>query len=220
VNEGLLGLLNHYIAVYLSFGWLLKSQGRDAARYAVAARYMALIDWVADGGLGDFPEPVDRMTVDQLISVQSMTLGGLFFVIAHELAHARLGHLAGAGVRSTPLASPDASPRVELFALSRQEERDADDLAWDWYCSSWRSIPWLQDLEPAWALTAPLLFFCLCVVFDGAPRDPDPLSTHPPPLERLARIADRMPHEEAATQALGILQWAKVIPGLWEIPRE
>ncbi|HEX9939945.1 MAG TPA: hypothetical protein VGB15_22615, partial [Longimicrobium sp.] len=136
-------------------------------------------------------------------------------VVGHELAHIVAGHLDDAPLRMRSVR--DGKVNAEFYQLSQRQEFEADMLGWEWYQQAWPHIPLLDEYGEN-SIWMPLFLFHLMALVERNEAY-DPYSDHPPAVERMARLVERLTGE-AREHADGMLHTARTMPDFSTLPPE
>ncbi|MGB2711367.1 MAG: hypothetical protein WBC33_07605 [Conexibacter sp.] len=168
------------------------------------------IDWYLEAGIPlgpDFP-----ITNQQMALANDLATAAEQFVVAHELAHQLLGHVAD-GTRSMLVAGAT----VDALNVSHQQELDADALGLKLVLESITSG---DQFEYAVAYAGVELFFLVVSLLEEYAAAPES-ATHPPAARRLESIRAALASGvEDERQRDSVAELAKLIEQLWNDVRE
>lgn len=194
MNMGLLHMVSFYLEVQQTIDYMFGSRGvRPTSELLEYQRHAYEFIVAYFDQAGTIPYPVYRLTLRPLgprrMAVHMASCMAIeAFVLAHEYAHVQARHLDSAPAKNVRLGWKE-DEKARFYQLRREQELEADQIAWDWYQKAWRAIPVIRDLPEEFAILAPLQFFPLIALIERNLHEVDPYSTHPPAVERLKSLA-------------------------------
>lgn len=192
VDQGIMTMLHFFLESTVTSEHLTHSP--DTARSGALVRmltYWFVVKYFNRGGKLSFPGPWPGSVDYAAAYAQTGVYASEQFVVAHELAHLWAGHL-GETLLHSALPESENDPVVEFYQRSREQEAEADHLAWDWYRCSLADDPVLAKFGDD-ALVPPLYLFQMIALLEKNRDRPAAYATHPPAEQRLRVALDCIP---------------------------
>jgi hypothetical protein len=191
LTRGLLMAVSHLAELTYGIRSKATQEGVDAASAELSHAYDFIADYFASAGRREFELPRVKLTPEEMLNVQVISLAQELFVLAHEFAHAALGHLKKP-VGISHQALPDGTI-VDLAQHSHEQEFDADLLAFRWLLAVRRRVT--EEQETHWMvravgthIMAALEFFRLLRSVETRTGTAAWSESHPPAVERLLNL--------------------------------
>jgi len=201
VDSGLIAMCSFYMESAL-YAPIRAHQSASSAELLLRTTYRFIAAYYRSDYDLEFPYPLE-IRQDFATAATLFCLAIKAFVVAHEFAHICAGHIAHSAVGTLVLPS---KTKLEEALLTKEQELEADVIAWRWYLAIAERLPFMSGLKNEYRIIAPLHLFVMMHCVHVSDDKHCSLDTHPAPRERLAQLIAFCDEPSAAKLALEILE--------------
>lgn len=188
LHTELLSAISFYNELQAIVGKQLESGPIEIGKNLLYSGHRVIVEYFKQIRKANYPTLPDTLSPGELDRVQYKTLANELFIIAHEFAHAYLGHLGTMGTRA--LSFTGETQKVDVYNTNQQMELDADVQA----------VRWLIQIGSSGVKQGALLFpscsigmtievlMLIHTVEVNTPKKDIRISSHPTAITRLQNI--------------------------------
>jgi hypothetical protein len=216
ISSGLMTMAQHYMEMNATLGVVNQQYGSQASERYLVTGYLFIISYFSEAGQMEYPFPKIQVPEELLQMAMICTMAIEAFAVCHELGHFYLKHLDSTPTKNLNLTATKKEVAPEFYQLSWEHEYAADRFAWDLLSQIFGAIFGLKGtLDDSHVMS--LYLFVLLTIVEKNIENPDMYATHPPALERLAKLILHMSQtgvkQSVLESAIGIFRMAESVPG-------